>query len=297
MTRRRAAVLFLVAAIASGLLPAVHVVRAYRLRSELFVARRWRVAPPPDSAVLELRDVRFPAKDRTSIAGWFLPSRTGAAVVLLHGSEADRSSMLTEARALRAAGFGVLLFDQPGHGESGGRVERGRAERSALLGAIDFVTAQPGISAQRIGALGFSDGAFTVVQVASMDSRIRAVALEGAFGDLLQQVRAEFAPAGRLAQRAAVFVDERHQRDEAQFRPLDIIDRIAPRPLVIVAGEEDRTAPAALSHQLFDSAREPKQFWLLPHAGHGDYARMNPTYLARLSAFFEQTLLAMPAAR
>ena len=297
MTRRRAAVFFLFAAIAAGLLPALHAFRAYGLRSGSFTARQWRVQRPPDATLLGLRDVRFTTEDHTNIAGWYLPSRTGAAVIVLHGSEADRSSMLAEARALAAAGFGVLLFDLPGHGESDGRVERGRTERSALRAAIDFVTAQPGIAAQRIGALGFSDGAFTVVQVASMDHRIRSVVLEGAFGDMIEQVRAEFAPAGRLAQRAAVLADERYRRDEAGFRPLDIIGRIAPRPLVIIAGEEDRTAPSALGHQLFDAAREPKQFWLLPHVGHGGYARMNATYLTRLCAFFRQTLVDPPAAQ
>src|SRR5215212_3854674 len=71
-----------------------------------------------------LEDVSFDARG-TAVRGWFIAPSNGAAVLLLHGSDADRSQLAHEAHLLAQHGYGVLLFDWPGHGESGGAVTWG----------------------------------------------------------------------------------------------------------------------------------------------------------------------------
>src|SRR5699024_166957 len=60
------------------------------------------------------------AADGTALAGWYIPSRNGAAVVLRHGAGSTSSHTIAQARVLQAAEYGVLLTDARGHGASGG---------------------------------------------------------------------------------------------------------------------------------------------------------------------------------
>ena len=69
---------------------------------------KWRepVGDPPSAAY---GDVRFEATDGLELAGWYRPSRNGAAVVVVHGGSSDRkgsvahAEMLAQPRLRRAA--------------------------------------------------------------------------------------------------------------------------------------------------------------------------------------------------
>ena len=65
--------------------------------------------------------------------------------------------------------------------------------------------------------------------------------------------------------------------------------------MLIVAGTDDTTVPASLSREVYDNAREPKTFWLIPGAEHGGYLRADPTYGTRLREFIEHALARKPA--
>ena len=52
-------------------------------------------------------------------------SNNGAIIIFLHGSPGNRNQLLPVAMALNEHGYGVLLVDMPGHGESGGRADWG----------------------------------------------------------------------------------------------------------------------------------------------------------------------------
>src|SRR5262245_9584686 len=89
--------------------------RSYRsAKRAAFDPPRPALQKPTDFA--ELRDVSFGS---AALRGWYAPSRNGGAVIFTHGSYSDRSMLVLEGQALARAGFGVLLFDWPGHGESG----------------------------------------------------------------------------------------------------------------------------------------------------------------------------------
>ena len=288
---RRAALVLITLLVALGALPVSHGVRAYLTRRNAYTPRRWAVQRPPDAASLGLRDVRFTGRDGTRLAGWYRRSRNGAVVILTHGSDADRSSMLDEGRPLAAAGFGLLFFDWPGHGESEGRIELGPTERAALLGAVDLVLEQSDITQRRVGLLGFSDGAYLAAEVAPSEPRIGALLLEGGYGNVEEQIRAEFAGAGWLAQWGAVLASRR-MRMHAPRRPTDVASRFPPPRTAIVSGTADHTVPTALGRELYDAQRNPREFWVIQGVGHGGYARGDPKYAARMVDFFQRALLA-----
>ena len=134
----------------------------------------------PSNRGLAYREVSFTATDGVELAGWYVPSTNGAAVILLHGAHSTRSAVLDHAAALARHGYGVLLYDARGHGESGGRaMELGWYGDQDVSGAVSFVAAQPDVTAA-IGVIGLSMGGEEAIGAAATDDRIDAVVAEGA---------------------------------------------------------------------------------------------------------------------
>ncbi|WP_107765574.1 alpha/beta hydrolase [Nocardioides terrigena] len=135
----------------------------------------------PADVGLVYSDVTFPSSDGTALAGWYVPSRNGAAVVLMHGAGSTRSAVLDHARVLADHGYGVLLFDARGHGQSAGRgMDFGWFGESDASGAVDFLAARPDVESARIGLVGMSMGGEQAIGAAGADERVRAVVAEGA---------------------------------------------------------------------------------------------------------------------
>lgn len=74
----------------------------------------------PEQRRMAAETVSFTTKDGVEIAAWCLPSDNGAAVVLRHGAGSTRSNVLDEAKVIARHGYGVLMTDAQGHGESAG---------------------------------------------------------------------------------------------------------------------------------------------------------------------------------
>ena len=194
-------------------------------------------------------------------------------------------SMLPHARALARRGVGVLMIDWPGQGESDGMMRMGEPERQALHAAIDFMSEREDVEQGRIGALGFSLGSYIVAQVSAL----------GAFGDAEQQTEAQFGSGGRLSRWSASLADHKAGFASGILRPVDLVGRIAPRSLLVVAGDHDRDVPLVLSQRLFEAAGPPRMLWIIRGAGHGNYADHDSTYLPRLAEHFVSTLLPLSA--
>lgn len=70
------------------------------------------------------RELTLRTSDGIKLAASWVPTRNGAAVVLVHGSGGDRGGgIASRAGMLARHGYGVLLYDARGSGESGGRPE------------------------------------------------------------------------------------------------------------------------------------------------------------------------------
>ena len=60
-------------------------------------------------------------------------------------------------------------------------------------------------------------------------------------------------------------------------------------PVLILHGDEDDVVPLDAGRRLFEAAREPKQFHVIPGAGHNDtYIVGGEPYFALLASFLEQ---------
>jgi len=269
----------------------LHCVRAARDEASLFRPPRDPIVVPPALAGVELRDATFEAAGSIAIRGWYTPSKNRAAVLLAHGSGANRAQLATEMRALHDNGFGVLAFDLPGHGESGGIVEYGAGERAALRAAMSFLEAQPEVDPRRLGAFGFSIGASLVAMDAPEDPRMRAIVLLSPFADSDEQTRNQFGRWRPIVGWPAVWVDHWFM-PEAPLRPVDAVRGLQGRDLLIIVSSNDGIVPAWMSERVYDAATARKELLVVPHEGHGGFDALAPgVYGERLVAFFRRTLL------
>jgi fermentation-respiration switch protein FrsA (DUF1100 family) len=137
-------------------------------------------ATPGDKG-LDYQEVTATTVDGVRLAGWYIPSTNGAAVVLRHGAGSTRTDTLEQAAVLAGQGFGVLMMDARGHGLSEGRaMDFGWYGDQDIAAGVDFVTAQPDVDARRIAVVGLSMGGEEAIGAAAADPRIRAVVAEGA---------------------------------------------------------------------------------------------------------------------
>jgi fermentation-respiration switch protein FrsA (DUF1100 family) len=146
-----------------------------------------------------------------------------------------------------------------------------------------------GAGARQIGLFGFSNGGMIAVQEAAADPRVGALVLTGAFDDPDHTIAHEFGHWGPLSAWPAIWAAHLAGMHSAGRRPLDLIARVAPRPLLVVTGTADGEAPPACATALYTAAREPKTLWTIEGARHGDYqAVAGPAYGRRLVEFYDQ---------
>lgn len=181
--RRVLRLLFLLAGLLVGGLTAVAALFAKRAISP----PRQRLWANPADLGLEYEDVQFPAQDGVRLSGWFVPApaasrRKGGTVVLVHGwpwnrlgeaaedavstfSGASPVDLLRLMYALHQDGFHVFMFDLRNHGESAAQPPStfGLLEANDLLGALAYLHGRTDVDAQRIGVIGFSMGANTLL--------------------------------------------------------------------------------------------------------------------------------------
>jgi uncharacterized protein len=227
--------------------------------------------------------------DGVSVRGWFAPGINRAAVLLVHGTGSDRTSLRSEMRYLNRAGFSVLSFDQPGHGDSGGEVSFSGINRRAIAEVTRFLRARPEVDPERLGALGVSYGGYDLLHSVA-ETRFRALAVAGTPADLKAQSIAEYP---RFLERAGAYVAMSQFGVPLEERPLSqVVSQMTPRPLLVIWGAHDHAVPRHVVEPIFESAPGPKRWVSLPNSSHGDYAAADgPRYEAELVEFFRESLL------
>jgi uncharacterized protein len=255
----------------------------------IVASHKWRepIGEPPSAAY---RDVAFEASDGLDIKGWYRPSENGATVLVVHGGSSDRKGSVAHAELLARHGYGVLLHDARGRGESDGSENNyGWDWAKDIAGALAFLKQQEGVDPERIGALGLSTGADVLIEVAAKRDDVKALVADGAAagsfedGQRLNGVSAATPPAWLM------FTTIRVLSGDPPGPPLeDLIARVQSPTLLISAG----TAIERDFNVLYDQAAHgPVEHWNLPDAHHTDAIRDRPgDYERRVVSFFDQAL-------
>jgi uncharacterized protein len=262
---------------------------------------RYTLHIPPSDYRAAYENATFETSDGVTLKGWLVkppeekPNMPG--IIICHGLGANRSDFTDLAVMLARRGYWVLTFDFRAHGESGGsRSSLGYHEQKDVKAALAYLTSRPGIDRNRIGIFGFSLGGSTAILAAAGTGKFAAVAADSAFTSLREQAREAVTGFYRLPSfpfvNLSVLGYERYfQTAVRNIAPESFIGRIAPVPVLIIAGEGDEMIPAENGRRLFRAAKEPKELWIIPVAGHGGtIAAAGDEYGRRLGEFFDRHL-------
>ncbi len=249
----------------------------------------------PDEYGMQFEPAEFKARDGITLRGVWIPlAGSDKAVIILHGHDSSYDFDVYRAPALQAAGFNVLLFDFRAHGRSEGRMKTfGYKERLDVLGAVDYLL-QRGMS--RIGLLGFSYGGMAAMLAAPICPDVLAVVSDGGPTRLMTGAGAWAAERGLphwLTRFMAVLVfsvtSVRLGANLFKYEPIRWVGKISPRPIFFIHG--DRDLYCADFDDLYAAARQPKELWRLPEAGHTTASQLYPEeHARRVIDFFNRYL-------
>jgi alpha-beta hydrolase superfamily lysophospholipase len=222
---------------------------------------------------LPYEDVTFPTTDGLMLRGWFIPAEEADAPAILYAPATghDQRSGLSLVPQFRQAGYHVLLFSYRGHARSDGTrgaFTYGAAESEDVDGAVDYLRSARGAS--DIAVIGHSAGAVSAILSAARNPYVGAVVAVAPFNcvtEVWHTSRPALVPSFVLDW--TLWVSERLRGfDREDVCPLKVVERIAPRPLLVIHGTADRRITEGQVTRLFEAAQKPKTMWLVEGATH-----------------------------
>jgi len=233
---------------------------------------------------MEKRGISLTVEGINIVGELYLPEEGGKALPALcicHGIPSGKPADPTDggypllAEKFCTAGFVTLIFNFRGTGASGGNFDIMGWVKD-LEAAIDYLYSCPEVNSSRLCLMGFSGGAVVSAYVAAHDPRVSKVVLcacPTGFRDLADQEwwRPQidhFRHIGIIRDKDFPPSADRWLKGFNHAAPLHWIDKIAPRPLLILQGEEDDLVEVSQAWRLYEKAREPKEIAIIKGGGH-----------------------------
>jgi len=233
-----------------------------------------RADEPVARGPVTVQTVRFNSiNDETVPATVCVPTQSGKTpvVLFLHGLGGSKSDATTVvAPLLCQMGVAIVSIDAQYHGDrkvEGKDVFSGDIEtmigafRQTIVDnrrAVDYIASRDDLDSDRVVLVGASMGGIMGSIVAALDERIKGAALIVGGGDLVGLF--EGSQIDAAAQLRQQLVDLEPYRGALAFiEPTNFAAHIAPRPLHMINGRDDKIVIASSGQALFEAAREPKQ--------------------------------------
>jgi hypothetical protein len=226
---------------------------------------------------LPLEDVWFSAADGTKLFGWYVEAAATSAVLLwCHGNAGNIINRLENLRELYRIGLSVFLFDYRGYGKSKGRPSEEGLYQDAF-GAYDYLTRTRNIRPERLILFGRSLGACVAGEV-TVHKPAAGLILESCF------------PSVEAVAKFHYYGLPLHWLLGVEFNLLERLPQLS-LPKLFVHGDRDDIIPLELGKRVFDAAKPPKEFYLVPGADHNNvpFAGGRP-YFQKLAEFIAQAI-------
>lgn len=228
-------------------------------------------------------DIFFKADGHSLKGKFFLPDQSAGLfpfLCLCHGIPAkpynpEDKGYEEIAQKFCKEGFAAFIFNFRGAGESKGDFDISGWTRD-LEAALDIMYNHPGIDRKRFAILGSSAGAAIAVYHAAQDKRVThliSLACPASFSFITNPARTEeflegYRQVGIIRSRGFPKNKTDWLKGFEEVSPVKWIDKVSPRPLLLLHGDADELIPPEEAWRLFEKAGEPKQLVYIPGAGH-----------------------------
>jgi uncharacterized protein len=250
-----------------------------------------RAEVPTENLGAPYENVQFTTSDGLTLKGWYVKSQNGAAVISFPG----RASSQKRAKMLANHGYGVLVFDRRGEGESDGDPNTfGWQGERDVHAAVKFLQGRPDVDPDRIGAIGLSVGGEMLIEAAAESTALKAIVSEGASG---RSVRDDFANGGvawgdKLGDAVATAGTALFTSNMPPADLKSLVPKIGNRPVFFVYGERGQITEKPANLGFYKMAQGPKEIWEVPDSGHiGGIDARPKDYERRVVDFFDRALL------
>ena len=257
--------------------------------AESYVITHAARAYVPDPALgAAFEEVSFTTSDGLQLEGWYVPSRNGATVISYPGRKGSQKP----ARLLARHGYGVLLFDRRGEGESEGDPNTlGWRGVRDLRAAIAYLESRPDVDMSRVGGVGLSVGGEMLLQAAAETDDFKAVVSEGAgmrsireAVDLSGSDKFVAVPIFGLVTLAAMV-----WTSDLPPPGLTGLSGEITEPVLLIHATPGQGGET-LSRTYYEAATGPKEYWAAPGGHTGALDAAPEEYERRVVGFFDRTI-------
>jgi fermentation-respiration switch protein FrsA (DUF1100 family) len=218
-----------------------------------------KVAPAP-------RQIEFKNSDGKKLVGWYFKAdgKPKANILFFHGNAENISSHFLALHWILSHGYSFFIFDYPGYGGSEGKPTQ---ESTTQAGQMALQWLKEKYPDMPIAIFGQSLGGNIAMYTAATDQKknpLCLVAVESTFKSYKkvgQRVLSNHWFTWALQWIPYLAVPEK-------FSATDRIDKISPTPLLVVHGEADPVVVIANGQDVFEAAKEPKEFWSVHNGQH-----------------------------
>jgi pimeloyl-ACP methyl ester carboxylesterase len=220
------------------------------------------------------RDLFTMTEDGKRIAFCHFKGGFSSVIIIAHGFYNNKDTVLFRGIAdAFSKEYDVITFDFRGHGKSSHVFTWTAHEQKDLRAVVAYAKEN---SYVKIGVIGFSLGAAIALIEASSHQNIDSViAVSAPAGlesinyhfwerDMWDDLLLNFGAKGRGK-------GIRPGSPSLQkIRPIEIVDKISPTPILFLHGEKDWLVKPSHSQRLFDRAKDPKALEIIKDGGHAE---------------------------
>jgi fermentation-respiration switch protein FrsA (DUF1100 family) len=248
----------------------------------------------PSELNLEYENVSFKTSDNLILRGWFIPSNYSDAVIIVgHGYPFSKSNILLFSSFLQEH-YNLLLFDFRYFGESEGSYTTvGLKEQEDFKAAINYLKTRNDINSSKIGSIGFSLSASTMLMT---KSDVKAIVADSPYATLDRMLiqtyrifpgftKMPFVLVNRLLAYLVFGINTKEIGPEKTIKDLNI-------PVLLIHGEKDSQIPFENSQVIYEASNKSiTELWIIEGADHGFGHYLYPEeYESKVLEFFDKHL-------